>query len=60
MNSNPNQSQAFGFQTGSSTDKGSLKMKLANLEVSAIINAWYLVYYMNRTRNDTVETFHDK
>ena len=32
---NSNTSQAFGFQTGSLSDKqGSLKMKLANLEVS--------------------------
>ena len=32
---NSNTSQAFGFQTGSQSDKnGSLKVKLANLEVS--------------------------
>ena len=34
---NSNTSQAFGFQTGTQSDKnGSLKVKLANLEVSII------------------------
>ena len=35
---NSNTSQAFGFQTGSMSDKqGSLKVKLAHLEVSSSI-----------------------
>ena len=37
---NSNTSQAFGFQTGSMSDKqGSLKVKLAHLEVSAQPNS---------------------
>ena len=37
---NSNTSQAFGFQTGSISDKqGSLKVKLAHLEVSTFVDA---------------------